>query len=133
MFYQRFFVIFFVFFFLMIRRPPISTRTDTLFPYTTLFRSIEQLMDWKDVKAGDFFFIPAGTVHAIGAGLKLVEVQQNVDVTYRLYDYGRPRELHLEDGMVASKAEHYALPAHSAPLRLDARLMSGETFGLELK
>src|SRR3546814_13278228 len=57
--------------------------------------SIEQLMDWKDVKAGDFFFIPAGTVHAIGAGLKLVEVQQNVDVTYRLYDYGRPRELHL--------------------------------------
>src|SRR3546814_9388292 len=72
-------------------------------------------MDWKDVKAGDFFFIPAGTVHAIGAGLKLVEVQQNVDVTYRLYDYGRPRELHLEDGMVASKAEPYALPAHSAP------------------
>src|SRR3546814_12109156 len=69
--------------------------------------SIEQLMDWKDVKAGDFFFIPAGTVHAIGAGLKLVEVQQNVDVTYRLYDYGRPRELHLEDGMVASKAEPY--------------------------
>src|SRR3546814_17216030 len=49
--------------------------------------SIEQLMDWKAVNAGDFFFIPAGTVTDIGAGLKLVEVQQNFDVTSRLYDY----------------------------------------------
>src|SRR3546814_3936332 len=77
--------------------------------------------------------ISAGTFPAIGAGLKLVEVQQHVGVTYRLYDYGRPRELHLEDGMVASKAEPYALPAHSAPLGIDARLMPGEPFGLELK
>ncbi len=69
---------------------------------------IEQLMDWKPVKAGDFFYIPAGTVHAIGAGIMLVEVQQNVDVTYRLYDYGRPRELHLEDGVAVSRAEPYA-------------------------
>jgi mannose-6-phosphate isomerase len=45
--------------------------------------SIEALMDWKPVKPGDFFFIPAGTVHAIGAGITLVEAQQNVDVTYR--------------------------------------------------
>ncbi|MBB5987249.1 class I mannose-6-phosphate isomerase [Sphingobium lignivorans] len=69
---------------------------------------IEQLMDWKSVKPGDFFYIPAGTVHAIGAGVTLVEVQQNVDVTYRLYDYGRPRELHLEDGVAVSVAEPYA-------------------------
>src|SRR3546814_18123010 len=82
-------------------------------------------MDWKDVKAGDFFFIPAGTVHAIGAGLKLVEVQQHVDVNYRVYDYGRPRELHLEDGMVESKAEPYALPGPSSPRGPDARLMPG--------
>lgn len=68
---------------------------------------IEQLMDWKPVKAGDFFYIPAGTVHAIGAGVTLVEVQQNVDVTYRLYDYGRPRELHLDDGVAVSRAEPY--------------------------
>jgi len=72
---------------------------------------IEQLMDWKPVKAGDFFYIPAGTVHAIGAGITLVEVQQNVDVTYRLYDYGRPRELHLDDGVAVSRAEPYARPA----------------------
>ncbi len=56
---------------------------------TSLDGRIEQLMDWKPVKAGDFFYIPAGTVHAIGAGIVLVEVQQNVDVTYRLYDYGQ--------------------------------------------
>jgi len=68
---------------------------------------IEQLMDWKPVQPGDFFYIPAGTVHAIGAGITLVEVQQNVDVTYRLYDYGRPRELHLEDGVAVSRAEPY--------------------------
>jgi mannose-6-phosphate isomerase len=70
--------------------------------------SIEGLMDWKPVRPGDFFFVPAGTVHAIGAGISLVEVQQNVDVTYRLYDYGRPRELHLEDGVAVSRAEPYA-------------------------
>ncbi|MCH8686223.1 class I mannose-6-phosphate isomerase [Pedomonas mirosovicensis] len=69
--------------------------------------SIEELMDWKPVKAGDFFYVPAGTVHAIGAGISLLEVQQNVDVTYRLYDYGRPRELHLDDGVAVSKAGPY--------------------------
>jgi len=68
---------------------------------------IERLMDWKPLRAGDFFYIPAGTIHAIGAGITLVEVQQNVDVTYRLYDYGRPRELHLDDGVAVSRAEPY--------------------------
>ncbi|WP_241127479.1 class I mannose-6-phosphate isomerase [Novosphingobium terrae] len=69
--------------------------------------SIEQKMVWHPVAAGDFFFIPAGTVHAVGAGITLVEIQQNVDVTYRLYDYGRPRELHLEDGTAVSRAQPY--------------------------
>jgi mannose-6-phosphate isomerase len=65
--------------------------------------SIEALMDWRPVKAGDVFYSPAGTVHALGPGLAIVEVQQNVDLTYRLYDYGRPRELHLEDGIAVSE------------------------------
>jgi mannose-6-phosphate isomerase len=69
--------------------------------------SIEGMMDWKPVKAGDFFYVPAGTVHAIGAGISLIEVQQQSDVTYRLYDYGRPRELHLDDGLAVSRAEPY--------------------------
>ena len=65
--------------------------------------SIEGLMEWRPVRDGDFFYVPAGTVHAIGAGITLLEVQQNSDVTYRLYDYGRPRELHLEDGIAVAK------------------------------
>lgn len=68
---------------------------------------IESLMDWKPVSAGDYYYIPAGTVHAIGAGITLVEVQQYADVTYRLFDYGRPRELHLEDGVEVSVAAPY--------------------------
>ncbi|HEX5184424.1 MAG TPA: class I mannose-6-phosphate isomerase [Allosphingosinicella sp.] len=69
--------------------------------------SIESLMDWKPVRAGDFFTVPAGTVHAIGAGLSLIEVQQQSDTTYRLYDYGRPRELHLEDGVDVAEGGVY--------------------------
>lgn len=64
--------------------------------------SIEHLLDWKPVKAGDFYYSPAGTIHAIGPGLTLVEVQQNVDLTYRLYDYGSDRELHLDAGVAVS-------------------------------
>lgn len=69
--------------------------------------SIEALMDWKPVRAGDFFYVPAGTVHAIGVGLSLIEVQQQSDTTYRLYDYGRPRELHLEDGIDVADGGSY--------------------------
>lgn len=73
--------------------------------------SIERLMDWKPVKAGDVIYSAAKTVHAIGAGITLIEVQQNVDLTYRLYDYGRPRELHLDDGVAVSEAVPFDVPA----------------------
>jgi mannose-6-phosphate isomerase len=58
-----------------------------------------------DVVVGDTFYIPAGTVHALGAGVLVAEIQQNSDTTYRLYDFGRvgldglPRELHIEDSL----------------------------------
>jgi mannose-6-phosphate isomerase len=70
---------------------------------SALSGEIEQLLDWRPAQAGDTVFIPAGTVHAIGAGLAICEIQQNSDVTYRLYDYGRPRELHLEKGALVSR------------------------------
>jgi mannose-6-phosphate isomerase len=68
---------------------------------------IEALLDWRPVEAGDVIFVPAGTVHAIGAGVTICEVQQNSDITYRLYDYGRPRELHLAHGMNVSQLGPY--------------------------
>ena len=70
---------------------------------------IEKMLEWHPAKAGDTFFIPAGTVHAIGGGLVLCEIQQYSDITYRLYDYGRPRELHLDHAVAVSKrAPHEA-------------------------
>lgn len=80
--------------------------------------SIEDLMKWHTVKRGDFFFIPAGTVHAIGAGVSLIEVQQASDVTYRLFDYGRPRQLHLDAGLSVASGDVYN-PALSCALSLD--------------
>jgi mannose-6-phosphate isomerase len=70
--------------------------------------AIEEMLEWFEAKPGDTFFIPAGTVHAIGAGLALCEIQQNSDVTYRLYDYGRPRELHLERAAAVSRLDRHA-------------------------
>lgn len=64
--------------------------------------SIAHLLDWKPVKAGEFYYSQAGTIHAIGAGITVIEVQQNVDLTYRLYDYGSDRELHLDAGVAVS-------------------------------
>ena len=69
--------------------------------------SIEDLLVWHPITAGDFFYIPAGTVHTIGAGVSLIEVQQTSDITYRLYDYGRPRELHLDEALAVAKLEPY--------------------------
>ncbi len=95
----------------------------------SLSGEIEQLMDWKPVKPGDYFYIPAGTVHAIGAGITLIEVQQYADITYRLYDYGRPRELHLDDGVAVSKAAPYA-DARAGRAEGDRQLVDGPHFWL---
>jgi len=61
--------------------------------------TMESLVEKVPVSVGDMLFVDAGTVHAIGPGVVLLETQQTSDVTYRLYDYGRPRELHLEQGL----------------------------------
>ncbi len=63
----------------------------------------EQLLNWIDVQTGDMIYVDAGTVHTIGPGVILLETQQNSDTTYRLYDYGRPRQLHVEQGLAALK------------------------------
>jgi mannose-6-phosphate isomerase len=68
----------------------------------TISGEIEHLVNWMPVKAGETYFTPAHTVHAIGAGIVLCEIQQNSDVTYRLWDYGRPRPIHVEQAVPIS-------------------------------
>jgi mannose-6-phosphate isomerase len=93
---------------------------------------IEDLLDWKPVKAGDFFYSASGTIHAIGAGITLVEIQQNSETTYRLYDYGRPRELHLDQGIAV--AEPVPFVPHPVPGKVSNGriiLVEGPKFVLE--
>jgi mannose-6-phosphate isomerase len=66
------------------------------------------------VKTGDTVLVPAGTIHAIGPGLVLVEIQQRSDATFRLFDYGRQRELHVDKAVAAARGEQ---AARQAPLR----------------
>lgn len=71
--------------------------------------SIAALVQWRAVAKGDIIFVPAGTIHAIGAGIVLAEIQQRSDVTFRLFDYGRQRELHEDSAVAVSDAG----PAHA--------------------
>ncbi len=66
-------------------------------------RRAEELLNWLNVYTGDMIYVSGGTVHTLGPGSVIIETQQQSDTTYRLYDYGRPRKLHLEKGMVAVK------------------------------
>ena len=63
----------------------------------------EELLNWIEVCAGDMIYVDAGTVHTLGAGPIILETQQNSDTTFRLYDYGRPRELHIRQGLEVLK------------------------------
>jgi mannose-6-phosphate isomerase len=71
---------------------------------------IERLLNWTEARPGDTIFIPPGTIHAMGPGLAICEIQQFSDVTYRLYDYGRPRELHLDKACAVSRLDPYRPP-----------------------
>lgn len=88
--------------------------------------SIESLIDWKPVRAGSFYYISAGTVHAIGAGLTIIEIQQNNDITYRLFDYGRPRELHLDAGTAVAVPAPYAMADRNLDAEDDGRVIGGD-------
>jgi mannose-6-phosphate isomerase len=94
--------------------------------------TLERLIDWRPVRAGDFIYAPAGTIHAIGGGVSLIEIQQNSDVTYRLYDYGRPRELHLNDGVAVSRPEPFPEQAQRLSAAAGREILaSGRVFTIE--
>lgn len=78
----------------------------------------EHLLNWIDLDPGDVIYVEAGTVHAIGPGSVLVETQQNSDTTFRLYDYGRARELHVQQGLEAMKLS-----------TASGRVVTGDTHG----
>ncbi len=83
--------------------------------------SIVALLDWRPVTPGEILYSPAGTIHAIGGGISLIEIQQNLDLTYRLHDYGRPRELHLDEGVAVAKPGPWAPP----PLPPGSNIVAG--------
>src|SRR6478672_8238665 len=92
----------------------------------------EKLLNWIDLHTDDLIYVDAGTVHAIGPGSVIVETQQNSDTTYRLYDYGRPRELHVEKGLAATKEKTNA--GKIAPQALsngDLQLVASPCFTIE--
>jgi mannose-6-phosphate isomerase len=95
--------------------------------------SIERRLRWHPVRPGSSFYLRAGTIHAIGAGIALVEVQQNSDATLRLYDYGRPRALQVDEAVRAALPAPYEPPA--APRQIEPgrqSLAEGFAFVLEL-
>jgi mannose-6-phosphate isomerase len=92
--------------------------------------TIEALLAWHPAQAGDLFYLPAGTVHAIGPGLSLVEVQQTSDTTFRLYDYGRPRELHLDRALAVAEGAPYAA-RHRRTIADGPVLVDGPHFRLD--
>jgi mannose-6-phosphate isomerase len=91
-------------------------------------KTLEERLNYLPVKTGDMVFVDAGTVHAIGPGMVVLETQQYSDVTYRLYDYGRPRELHVDAGLAVSKVTTKA--GLVAPVAMDGfvRLVGCEYF-----
>lgn len=90
--------------------------------------SAEQSINWIDVHAGEMFYVDAGTVHALAPGSVILETQQNSDVTYRLYDYGRGRELHVQDGLDAIKENTRAGRTAPAKLTNGSRLIASPFF-----
>src|SRR3984893_2189012 len=85
--------------------------------------SISDLIVWRAVSADDVIFVPAGTIHAIGAGVVIAELQQRSDATFRLFDYGRKRELHIENAIVVAHAGPADFQVQPSQLTAERRLL----------
>ena len=94
--------------------------------------SIADMTQWRSVTKGDVIFVPAGTIHAIGAGIVLAEIQQHSEATFRLFDYGRQRELHEDNAVAVSEAG--PIRTQAGPRRLTTArtaLVASQHFVLE--
>jgi mannose-6-phosphate isomerase len=92
--------------------------------------SIVDLIDWRRPQKGDFIYNPAGTIHALGPGLTVLEIQQAVDLTYRLYDYGRPRELHIDEAADVVRPVPHRHPLDTHVGEQSRVLVGGPHFGV---
>jgi mannose-6-phosphate isomerase len=92
--------------------------------------SIVDMIDWRKPAKGDFIYNPAGTIHALGPGLTVMEIQQAVDLTYRLYDYGRPRELHLAEAADVIQPKPHRHPLDTRVGEQSRVLVGGPHFGV---
>jgi mannose-6-phosphate isomerase len=93
--------------------------------------TLEDSLATLTVQRGDMIFVDAGTVHAIWPGSVLLETQQNCDLTYRMYDYGRPRELHIEKSLEATRLETRAGKVPARQMADRALLLDSEYFRIE--
>ncbi len=99
--------------------------------------SIMDLLNFVEVKPGECYFIKSGTVHAIGGGVTLIEIQQNSTLTYRLYDYnrlgkdGKPRELHVEKALKVLDYEPYNPPKFKKPLIGECKYFSSSVYDVK--
>jgi mannose-6-phosphate isomerase len=90
--------------------------------------TLEEKLRYLPVKAGDMVFVDAGTVHSIGPGMVVLETQEYSDITYRLYDFGRPRELHVDAGLAVTRTSSSA--GLVTPVAMDGftRLVASDYF-----
>ncbi len=101
----------------------------------------KELLIEKEVKTGDFIYVPSGTIHALGKGLLILETQQSSDTTYRVYDYdrvddkGKPRDLHIEKSILVSNVPHQDMTPDVKTLKYKdsviTRYVSNEFFTVE--
>jgi mannose-6-phosphate isomerase len=109
------------------------------FERSIIEKRAEELLNWINVYQGEMIYVTGGTVHTLGPGSIMLETQQQSDTTYRLYDYGRPRELHLKEGLAVIKEKTVAgKVVRPAPSKLDgganrwAPLISSPNFVVDM-
>jgi mannose-6-phosphate isomerase len=90
--------------------------------------TLEGKLNYLQVKAGDMVFVDAGTVHSIGPGMVILETQEYSDITYRLYDFGRPRELHVDAGLAVTRTSSSAGLVKPVAMEGYTRLVASDYF-----
>jgi mannose-6-phosphate isomerase len=90
--------------------------------------TLEEKLNYVQVKTGDMVFVDAGTVHSIGPGMVILETQEYSDITYRLYDFGRPRELHVDAGLAVTRTSSSAGLVKPVAMHGFTRLVASDYF-----